>query len=80
MLASDALAVALGRRCPAKEATRHSDQGSQYTSKLYQQQLQDAGLTPSISRNGISHDNTVMESFFASLKHELAHHIEEPVF
>lgn len=77
-LASDALAMALGRRCPAKGAIHHSDQGSQYTSKLYQQQLQDAGLTASMSRKGMPYDNAVMESFFASLKHELTHHQSFP--
>lgn len=73
-LASDALAMALGRRRPAMGAIHHSDQGSQYISKLYQQQLQDVGLTASMSRKGMPYDNAVMESFVASLKHELTHH------
>jgi len=73
-LASDALAMALARRRPSKGAIHHSDQGSQYTSKSYQQQLQVAGLVVSMSRKGVPYDNAVMESFFASLKHELTHH------
>lgn len=73
-LASEALAMALGRRRLAKGAIHHSDQGSQYTSKAYQQQLQQAGLKPSMSRKGMPYDNAAMESFFSSLKQELTHH------
>jgi len=73
-LASEALAMALGRRKPAKGAIHHSDQGSQYTSRAYQQQLQQAGLTASMSRKGMPYDNAAMESFFSSLKQELTHH------
>lgn len=73
-LASDALTMALVRRRPPKGAIHHSDQGSQYTSKSYQQQLQAAGLMSSMSRKAMPYDNAVMESFFASLKHELTHH------
>lgn len=73
-LASDALRMALMRRRPSKEAIHHSDQGTQYTSKAYQQQLSDAGLLVSMSRKGMPYDNAVMESFFSSLKQELTHH------
>lgn len=74
MLASDALAMALMRRKPPKGVIHHSDQGTQYTSKSYQQQMQAAGLIVSMSRKGMPYDNAVMESFFASLKQELTHH------
>lgn len=73
-LASAALEMALHRRKPARGAIHHSDQGSQYTSGAYQQQLQDAGLIVSMSRKGMPYDNAVMESFFSSLKQELTHH------
>ncbi len=73
-LASDALTMALARRHPPRDAIHHSDQGSQYTSRAYQQQLQAAGLIASMSRKGMPYDNAVMESFFASLKQELTHH------
>ena len=73
-LACDALSMALTRRQPTRETIHHSDQGSQYTSKAYQQQLMEAGLTVSMSRKGMPYDNAVMESFFSSLKHELTHH------
>jgi putative transposase len=73
-LASDALTMALARRHLATAAIHHSDQGSQYTSKAYQQQLREAGLIASMSRKSMPYDNAVMESFFASLKQELTHH------
>jgi putative transposase len=73
-LARDALAMALERRRPRSGAVHHSDRGSQYTSKAYQQQLADAGLIASMSRKGMPYDNAVMESFFSSLKQELTHH------
>jgi putative transposase len=66
--------MALGRRQPALGAIHHSDQGSQYTSKVYQQQLAQAGLVVSMSRKGMPYDNAVMESFFSSLRQELTHH------
>lgn len=73
-LASDALRMTLMRRRPSKETIHHSDQGTQYTSKAYQQQLSDAGLLVSMSRKGMPYDNAVMESFFSSLKQELTHY------
>ena len=66
--------MALHRRRPDRGAIHHSDQGSQYASSAYQQQLQDAGLIASMSRKGMPYDSAVMESFFSSLKQELTHH------
>ncbi len=48
----------------------HSDQGSQYTSDLYKQRLNEYGITPSISRAGTPLDNAYAESFFDILKTE----------
>lgn len=73
-LASSALEMALAHRKPKKGVIHHSDQGVQYTSKAYQQQLLNAGLIASMSRKGMPYDNAVMESFFSSLKQELTHH------
>ena len=73
-LASAALDMALAQRKPKEGAIHHSDQGVQYTSKAYQQQLMAAGLIASMSRKGMPYDNAVMESFFSSLKQELTHH------
>ena len=71
-LASDALDMALTRRNPMKGVIHHSDRGVQYTCKAYQQQLQNAGLVASMSRKGMPYDNAVMESFFSTVKSELA--------
>ena len=48
----------------------HSDRGCQYTSYAYQKLLSDLGVTQSFSRTRTPGDNSVMESFFASLKKE----------
>lgn len=56
------------RRHPFQSAIHHCDQGLQYTSKAYQQQLQAADLISSMSRKGMPYENAVMESFFASLR------------
>ena len=49
----------------------HSDQGWQYQTKTYQQQLRDRGIRQSMSRKGNCLDNSVMENFFGLLKSEL---------
>jgi putative transposase len=66
-----ALDMALGRRGPVPGLLHHSDQGSQYTSHLYQNELKKHGLIPSMSRRAQCWDNAVVESFFGSLKSEL---------
>ena len=48
----------------------HSDRGYQYTSHAYRHQLEQAGMTVSMSRKGNCWDNAAMESFFGSLKEE----------
>ena len=74
-LSSAALDMAVQARQPAKGLIHHSDQGIQYTSKIYQQQLARSGMVSSMSRKGMPYDNAVMESFFSSLKQELTHHV-----
>lgn len=73
-LASDALNMAILQRKPKVGLIHHSDQGVQYTSKAYQQQLKDKGMLASMSRKGMPYDNAMIESFFSSLKQELTHH------
>jgi putative transposase len=51
----------------------HSDRGSQYACGDYQDLLAEHGMTASMSRPGNCYDNAVMESFFSTLKIELAH-------
>lgn len=71
-LALRALEMALKRRCPEAGLLHHSDQGSPYASEDYQDVLEKQGITCSMSRRGNCHDNAVMESFFSTVKSELA--------
>ena len=48
----------------------HSDQGCNYTSKAYVSYLKQLGVTQSFSRAYTPYDNSVIESFFKSLKSE----------
>lgn len=73
-LTLDALAMAVRQRQIKPGLIHHSDQGTQYSARLYQQRLRDLGLTPSMSRKGNCYDNAVAESFFSTLKNELIHH------
>ena len=67
-----ALEMALERRCPAAGLLHHSDRGCTYTAEDYQTVLAARGILCSMSRRGNCYDNAVMESFFATVKTELA--------
>jgi len=67
-----ALEMALKRRCPGAGLLHHSDQGCTYASEDYQKVLEARGITCSMSRRGDCYDNAVMESFFSTVKSELA--------
>jgi putative transposase len=67
-----ALEMAIKRRCPEAGLLHHSDQGCTYASEDYQKALAAHGITCSMSRRGNCHDNAVMESFFSTVKSELA--------
>ncbi|MBU2710367.1 IS3 family transposase [Zooshikella sp. WH53] len=69
-LVYDALLMALWRRNFTTGVIVHSDRGSQYCSKKYQQLLKDNKLICSMSGKGCSYDNALAESFFHSLKVE----------
>jgi len=69
-LVSNALGMALVHRGTIRELVHHSDQGSQYCSDMYQDELKQHGITCSMSRRGNCWDNACMESFFGSLKTE----------
>lgn len=70
-LVLDALNMALWNRRPHKGLIHHSDQGTQYTSITFGQRCQDAGIMPSMGSKGDAYDNSVAESFFATLETEL---------
>lgn len=72
-LALDALAMALRHRQPRPGLVHHSDRGSQYASGDYRAVLAAHGIVCSMSRRGNCWDNAVAESFFSTLKIELAH-------
>lgn len=71
-LVIDALSMALSQRRTVGGTLVHTDRGSQYASTDYRRFLETHGLTPSMSRKGDCWDNAVAESFFATLKSELA--------
>ncbi|WP_249039309.1 IS3 family transposase [Lysinibacillus mangiferihumi] len=52
----------------------HSDRGSQYASKEYQQVLRTNGMVTSMSRKGNCYDNACIESFHSVIKRELVFH------
>jgi transposase InsO family protein len=69
----DALGMALGLRAPGADfaLVHHTDQGSQYTSEDYTQQLTDAHVLASVGSVGDAYDNALAESFVDSFKTEL---------
>lgn len=69
-LVMDAFMMAVWRRGPVAQLLHHSDQGSQYRSEGFRRQLQALGVTCSMSRAGQVWDNSVIESFFSTLKTE----------
>jgi transposase InsO family protein len=72
-LVQQAWSMAVLQRQPSSDLLHHSDQGSQYTSDLYQQALAAHHCQVSMSRTGNCFDNAAMESFFSTLKTECAH-------
>jgi len=69
-LVGNALKMAAMHRRKIQGIILHSDQGSQYASGFYQQQVKKLGFICSMSRKGNCWDNAPMESFFHSLKSE----------
>ncbi|WP_415643961.1 IS3 family transposase [Sphingomonas antarctica] len=68
-----ALMMAAQRQRPAEGLICHSDRGSQYASEAYGKQIAAMKAKPSMSRTACCYDNAPMESFFHTLKVELAH-------
>ena len=75
-LVSQALVMAAVRRRPRKRVVHHSDRGAAYTSISFSQRVIELELDQSFGRVGDCYDNAAVESFFATLKRELAwiHH------
>ncbi len=70
-LALHALQMAWEARRPAPGLIHHSDRGSHYTARAYQEALATHGMVASMSRKGDCYDNAVAESFFSTLEFEL---------
>ena len=66
-----ALDMAILRARPQAGLIHHSDHGSQYTSTVFGQRCQQAGIVPSMGTVGDAYDNALAESFFATLECEL---------
>ena len=71
----DALEMAWFQRSPDKDRGLifHSDRGSQYASREFNQVLDECRITPSMSRKGNCWDNACSETLFGSLKVERLH-------
>jgi putative transposase len=69
-LVCDALTMAIWNRRPGPGLICHSDRGSQYASKKYRRLLKQNGFKGSMSKKGDCWDNSVVESFFGSMKQE----------
>jgi len=65
-----ALRMAVAVRHPAPGVTHHSDQGIQYASEVYVEELHRHGFRISMARSGNPYENATIESFFKTLKYE----------
>jgi putative transposase len=65
-----ALRMAITTRNPVPGVTHHSDQGVQYASEEYVEELRRHGFRISMARSGNPYENATMESFFKTLKYE----------
>lgn len=72
-LVINAFESAVKRRRPGKALIMHTDRGSQYCSKDYQETLEKYFVLSSMSRRGNCYDNACAESFFGTLKTELVY-------
>jgi putative transposase len=77
-LVNRALIMAYNLRQPSKGLVFHSDRGSQYTSQDYRKLLKTFGMRASMGDLGACWDNTVVERFFGSLKHDWLFKVHQP--
>ena len=70
-LAIRALDMAVALRQPPKDCIHHTDRDSQYCSNAYQKRLKKHGFKVSMSGKGNCYDNSMVETFFKSIKAEL---------
>ena len=72
-LVTDAVDMAISNRRPPTGVIFHSDRGTQYTSKEFDEYCATNNIRRSLGKTGICYDNAVSESFFATYKKELIH-------
>jgi putative transposase len=77
-LVLDALEMAIWHRRPEPGLVHHSDQGCQYTSLAFGRRCRQAGIAASMGSVGDCYDNSMAESFFATLECELLE--QQPTF
>jgi len=65
-----ALRMAITARSPLTAVIHHSDQGVQYASEEYVEELCRHGFRISMAHTGNPYENATMESFFKTLKYE----------
>ncbi len=75
-----ALRMAIAARNPAPGVIHHSDQGVQYASEEYVDELRRYGFMISMARSGNPYENATMESFFKTLKYEEVHLFDYETF
>jgi putative transposase len=65
-MVTEALAMAVGRRCPHPDLLHHSDRSNQYASAAYRKELRKYNMIASMSRKGGGWDNAVLLDSFAA--------------
>jgi putative transposase len=64
--------MAFERRRPDRRVVHHSDRGAVYTSLAFSHRVAQLELAQSFGSTGDCYNNAAVESFFATLKRELA--------
>jgi putative transposase len=72
--------MAIAERKPAAGVIHHSDQGVQYASTEYIDELKSHSFLVSMARAGNPYENARMESFFKTLKYEEVYLCEYETF
>ena len=69
-LVKETFRMAYESRKPEPGLIFHTDQGGNYRSRAFGDYLKTREVTQSFSKPGVPYDNSVMETFFASMKRE----------
>lgn len=69
-LTKETFKMAYESRHPNEGLVFHSDQGGNYRARVFMSYLSARNVTQSFSKPGVPYDNSVMESFFSSMKRE----------